>query len=165
MALARDRDPAGRPLNARPRDALGRPLPRGEEGVERLPEGLTLPADEALAEAQRLLDDGMPFHAHEVLESAWKAAPGPERDLWQGLAQIAVGLTHLLRGNPAGAVAVLRRGRERISPYAANPPHAIDVTGLVSWVDSAVSAAGDASAGPVSVAAPRLVRNAVGDGR
>ena len=34
--------------------------------------------------ADRLLRDGRPFHAHEVLEAAWKAGPPGERDLWQG---------------------------------------------------------------------------------
>ena len=53
-------------------------------------------------EAQRLLDAGLPFHAHEVLEAAWKAAPPDERELWRGLAQLAVGLTHLQRGNGRG---------------------------------------------------------------
>ncbi len=65
-----------------------------------------LPPAEALATAQHLLDEGMPFHAHEILEAAWKAAPPAERDLWQGLAQVAVGLTHALRGNARGAVDV-----------------------------------------------------------
>ena len=55
-----------------------------------------------------------PFHAHEVLEAAWKSGPAQERDLWQGLAQIAVGLTHARRGNARGAVALLRRGAERV---------------------------------------------------
>jgi hypothetical protein len=41
---ARDRDPAGRPRNARPRDAFGRPLPRGETGEERIPDDLCGPA-------------------------------------------------------------------------------------------------------------------------
>ena len=102
--VERERDARGRAQNARPRDALGRPLPRGSVGVERVPEDLVLEPVPALAEAQRLLDAGMPFHAHEVLEASWKAAPEPERELWQGLAQLAVGLTHVLRGNPAGAV-------------------------------------------------------------
>ena len=43
---------------------------------------------------------GRPFHAHEVLEAFWKAAPPAERDFWQGLAQLAVGLTHARRGPP-----------------------------------------------------------------
>ena len=127
---ARDRDPAGRPRNARPRDALGRPLPRGVPGADRVPDDLSLPPAEALELAQHLLDTGRPFHAHEVLEASWKQAPEAERELWRGLAQVAVGLTHVQRGNARGAVALLRRGGERISGYAAAPPHGIDAAGL-----------------------------------
>ena len=71
----RDRDVRGRASNARPRDALGRPLAYGEAGVDPVPEDLVLAPDESLAEAQRLLDSGRPFQAHEVLEASWKAAP------------------------------------------------------------------------------------------
>ncbi len=71
----RDRDTAGRARNARPRDALGRPLPYGEVGEDRAPEGVVRTPAQTLAEAQRLLDAGRPFHAHEVLEDAWKSAP------------------------------------------------------------------------------------------
>ena len=73
----RDRDQVGRPRSARPRDGAGRPLPHGARGVERVPEDVVLGPEESLAEAQRLLDAGYPFHAHEVLEGAWKAAAGP----------------------------------------------------------------------------------------
>jgi len=128
----RDRDRAGRARNARPRDGLGRPLERGAAGEPAVPDDEALPPGEALAAAQRLLDAGRPFHAHEVLEAAWKAAPGGERDLWQGLAQLAVGVTHALRGNAAGAVTLLRRGTHRISPYEAAAPHGIDVAGLAA---------------------------------
>src|SRR3546814_317469 len=98
----RDRDAAGKPLNSRPRDGLGRPLPRDAAGgVPRIPDDVRLPPDESITEAQRLLDHGMPFHAHEILEGTWKSAPPEERDLWQGLAQLAVGLTPLLQiGRP-----------------------------------------------------------------
>jgi predicted metal-dependent hydrolase len=94
---------------------------------------LTLPPLESLAEAQRLLDVGRPFHAHEVLEGTWKAAPPNERDFWQGLAQLAVGLTHALRGNATGATSVLTRGRDRLALYADDPPYGVDVAGLVAW--------------------------------
>jgi uncharacterized protein len=128
----RDRDTRGRALNARPRDGLGRPLPHGSDGVERVPEGLVLPPLESLAEAQRLLDLGRPFHAHEVLEGTWKAAPAYERDLWQGLAQLAVGVTHLARGNRTGAATLLRRGAGRIDGYD-DQPYDIDVAALVTF--------------------------------
>jgi uncharacterized protein len=80
--------------------------------------------------AQDLISADRPFHAHEVLEAAWKAAPPAERDLWQGLAQVAVGLTHALRGNASGAASLLRRGAERLTGYPASGPHRIDVAGL-----------------------------------
>lgn len=127
---ARDRDSAGRPRNARPRDGLGRPLPRGQAGADRVPEDLSLPPAEALALAQELLDTDRPFHAHEVLEASWKQAPDGERELWRGLAQVAVGLTHAQRGNARGAGALLRRGAERVGGYAAAPPHGIDAAGV-----------------------------------
>src|SRR3712207_8788082 len=63
------------------------PLPRGAVGEERAPEGVLRTPERALAEAQELLDVGRPFHAHEVLEDAWKSSPDPERQLWRGLAQ------------------------------------------------------------------------------
>jgi hypothetical protein len=96
---------------------------------------LTLPPAEALSEAQRLFDRGRPFHAHEVLEGTWKAAPAEERQLWQGLAQLAVGLTHAMRGNATGALSVVARGRDRIAGYADAPPYGIDVAGLMAWAD------------------------------
>jgi predicted metal-dependent hydrolase len=82
----------------------------------------------------------MPFHAHEVLEDAWKAAAEPERALWRGLAQLAVGLTHAARGKPTGAAALLRRGAENIGPYGDAAPHGIDVTGLARWANSLAKA-------------------------
>jgi uncharacterized protein len=155
MSTQRDRDAEGRARNARPRDALGRPLPYGAVGEERAPEGVVRPPDRALAEAQALLDAGRPFHAHEVLEDSWKSAAGPERRLWRGLAQLAVGLTHAARGNRKGAATLLERGAENISPYAAAPPHGIDVAGLGTWARALAS---DAAAGhDLDVRAPRLV--------
>ncbi|WP_236789281.1 DUF309 domain-containing protein [Amycolatopsis sp. GM8] len=129
----RDRDAEGRARNARPRDGLGRPLPYGSPGVQRQPEGVVRTPEETIAEAQRLLDDGKPFHAHEVFEDAWKSADGPERALWKGLAQLAVGLTHAARGNSRGAAALLARGADAIEPFAADAPYGIDVAALVAW--------------------------------
>ncbi|MEU5211097.1 DUF309 domain-containing protein [Streptomyces sp. NPDC020742] len=129
----RDRDEQGRARSARPRDGLGRPLPYGVPGVARQPEGVPRTPAQALAEAQRLLDAGMPFHAHEVLEDAWKAAPEAERELWRGLAQLAVGLTHAARGNAVGGGALLDRGAAAIGRYADAAPYGIDVVGLLTW--------------------------------
>jgi hypothetical protein len=133
---SRDRDPTGRARNARPRDAQGRPLPHGARGAARIPEDIVLSPDDAVRQAQRLIDDGYPFQAHEVFEGVWKATLGEQRELWQGLAQLAVGLTHVQRGNSKGAVRLLRRGADRIDPYTAEPPHGLDVAGLVGHARS-----------------------------
>jgi hypothetical protein len=154
----RDRDAAGRPRNARPRDSLGRPLPPGAPGVPTTPDDFSPSPQEALAEAQRLLDDGYPFHAHEVLEAAWKAAPGDERELWRGLAQLAVGLTHARRGNTVGAARLLRRAAGRIAEYSARPPHGVAVPELAAWstaLADRIEAAG-AAAIPAAETVPRL---------
>jgi hypothetical protein len=157
--MDRDRDPAGRARNARPRDALGRPLPRGATGVEPVPEQ-ALPPDDALDEAQRLLDDGRPFAAHEVLEARWKAAPEAERELWQGLAQLAVGLTHAQRGNELGARELTRRGAERIAAFAGHPPYRIDVPGLLEWA-SGLDGRSASSRAEGELGVPRLRRESL----
>lgn len=157
VAPSRDRDGVGRAHNARPRDGLGRPLPYGARGVQRAPEGVRRTPAETLSEAQRLLDGDLPFHAHEVLEDAWKQAAPAERGLWRGLAQLAVGLTHSMRGNTTGAQALLRRGAENIAPYRERPPHGVDVVGLLAWSTNLVGAVQRGVAQePLSPAAPRL---------
>jgi nitronate monooxygenase len=129
----RDRDPTGKARQARPRDATGRPLPYGDpRGVEPVPE-VALPPDEALTVAQALLAQGRAFSAHEVLEAVWKAAPVQERDLWQGMAQLCVGITHAQRGNRTGASRLVRRGAAHLAGYTARSPHGIDVAGLLEW--------------------------------
>src|SRR5258705_11258604 len=146
-----DFDQPGRPCSAWLRDVMGRPLPRGEAGADRVPDDLSLLPADALVLAQHLLDTGRPFHAHEVLEASWKQAPAGERELWRGLAQIAVGLTHVQRGNARGAVALLRRGAERVSGYSAAPPHGVDAAGVAracAALASQIEAAGGAGGGP-----------------
>jgi hypothetical protein len=134
LVVERDRDDAGRARNARPRDRFGRPLPPGSVGVQRIPDDLDLPPEQTLQYAQRLLDAGLAFNAHEVLEAAWKNGPFAERMLWQGLAQYAVGLTHIQRGNPKGARTLLERAVGRLTAYGP-APYGIDGPGLVAHAE------------------------------
>ncbi|MEV7950887.1 DUF309 domain-containing protein [Streptomyces rubiginosohelvolus] len=151
----RDRDAEGRARNARPRDGLGRPLPYGAPGVERQPEGVVRTPAETLAEAQRLLDAGMPFHAHEVFEDAWKSGPEDERELWRGLAQLAVGLTHSARGNTAGGARLLRRGAGALAPFAGSP-YGIEVAGLSHWARELAARVESGPTVDAAAEAPRL---------
>ena len=110
---------------------MGRPLAPGEVGVERVPDGWALPPVEALAEAQRLVEAGHPFNAHEVLEGSWKAAgSAADKALWRSLAQLAVGLTHAQRGNAVGAQTLLRRGADGLRAATGTTPYDIPVDRL-----------------------------------
>ncbi|WP_406457535.1 DUF309 domain-containing protein [Streptomyces sp. NBC_00876] len=166
----RDRDTEGRAHNARPRDGLGRPLPYGTPGVERQPEGVLRTPDQTVREAQRLLDAGMPFHAHEVFEDAWKSGPEADRELWRGLAQLAVGLTHAARGNATGGARLLRRGAAALAEFAGAggaadtadggagagataPAYGIGVGALTGWARELAARVERADGPPVNAAA------------
>lgn len=107
--------------------------------MPRIPDDLDLPPRQTLTFAQQLLDDGLAFNAHEVLESAWKNGPFAEKMLWQGLAQYAVGVTHLQRGNPKGARTLLTRAIGRLEAHqrgdsspTAEFPYDIDGPGIIA---------------------------------
>jgi hypothetical protein len=129
----RDRDGLGRARQARPRDALGRPLPYGAKDVEPVSEE-PLPPRESLDAASELVAAGRPFAAHEVLEARWKAGPPEERDLWQGLAQVCVALTHAARGNRTGAERLTNRAATRLAAYAATgrSTYGLDLDGVMA---------------------------------
>lgn len=126
-----------RPLRAR--DALGRPIPvddpRAVEPVSEEPQ----PPGPTLDQAQELLDAGRAFSAHEVLEARWKSCPPGERELWQGLAQLCVGITHAQRGNQVGAQRLLRRGAGRLARYV-GPAYGLDPGQLSVWAERAAAA-------------------------
>ena len=123
----------------RGRDATGRPVALDSpDAVEPVPEQ-ALPPAEALTVSRALLAAGRPFFAHEVLEAVWKVAPPSERDLWQGLAQVCVGLTHLQRGNDIGAARLLRRGAGRLSEHS-GPAYDVDVRAVAAQALAAAHA-------------------------
>jgi uncharacterized protein len=135
MQHDRDRDSNGRARQARPRDRLGRPLPYGGEGVEPVSEQ-PLPPLATISSARALLADGRPFSAHEVFEARWKAGPEAERDLWQGLAQLCVGITHAERGNLTGAQRLIGRARARLETYATTggPTYGLEINHILGWI-------------------------------
>ena len=134
----------------RGRDAAGRPVPLDSpEAVDPVPEE-ALPPDDALDLARDLLARGRPFFAHDVLEARWKAAPQRERLLWQGLAQVCVGLTHLQRGNPVGGARLLRRGADRLEEHLTTgaTTHGVDVVRTVATARARADAVEAGREGP-----------------
>jgi len=154
VTTERDRDGSGRPEQARPRDALGRPLPYGATGVPPLPEPLPREPAAAVALAQSLLDRGRPFQAHEVLEEMWHTCPTEQRDGWQGLAQLAVAITHDGRGNRHGTQRLLQRATSRLVAGGAALPPPVDSAAILDWLSQARACAVQGEplpAGPVIV--------------
>ncbi len=114
---ARDRRGDGRPEQARPRDRTGRPLAYGTTDVPLTEEHEPDTVEQALALGAQLWDQQRFFEAHECLEHVWHASPEDDRDLWQGVIQVAVAGVHLQRGNQVGAAALFQRAGERLSRY------------------------------------------------
>lgn len=136
--MSRDRDATGRPRNARNRDELGRPLPR-DAGGHPPGEPPALPPEEALSRGESLLRENRPFYAHEVFEAVWKSSEDEDRDVWRGLAQLAVALTHRQRHNVKGAGALFARAAATLQPWSGQTPHGIAVDVLRGWcADAAV---------------------------
>lgn len=132
MTDARDRDDTGRPRNARPRDATGRPLARGDDPATAADDPPILPPREAIDLASTLLADGLAFRAHEVFEAVWKSTD-VDRELWRGLAQLAVGVTHAQRGNATGSRALLSRAADSLAAWSGTTPYGLDIDGLREW--------------------------------
>ncbi|GLX05780.1 DUF309 domain-containing protein [Microbispora sp. NBRC 16548] len=123
-----------------------------------MPDDYAPAAEEALEEARKLLAAGRPFHAHEVLEARWKTGPAEERELWQGLAQICVGLTHIQRGNLSGAAALLTRGSARLGAYGSTRPYRLDLRALAIEADAVTTAIDEGNADAGSAIAAILAR-------
>ena len=121
-------------MTERPRDALGRPLAPDADPALVVP-GVPADAGEAdetaWALALEYLDDGRPFHAHEVFEARWRACPAADRPAWRALAQWGAALTHAARGNGVGARRLAERARAGLAE-AAQVPECIDVGRVVA---------------------------------
>lgn len=74
-------------------------------------------------ERERLLDSGAGllakqkfFEAHEAFEDLWNStAAQAERDIWQGMAQVAAALVKHERGEPASAITLLAKAKKRLT--------------------------------------------------
>ena len=63
-----------------------------------------------------LFNRGEYFEAHEELEHAWNEEPGPSRELYRGILQIAVAYLQITRRNYNGAIKMFLRARQWLDP-------------------------------------------------
>jgi hypothetical protein len=133
-----------------------------EQTVERaaeLPRGRTPAlapdhADELFRRGVALFNGVRYWHAHEVWEELWRAAPDEERDFYQGLIQVAAGLLHLQRRNLRGARNKLREGLAKLRAY--QPAHrGIFVNELVGKAERTLV---DLDAGVLPYPIPPVIR-------
>ena len=90
---------------------------RATGGVSITTVSKVLNATITLADAQAVVEAGLYFETHEVLEPFWTRALGAEREALQGLIQVAVGFQHLANGNLDGARALLRDGATKLAGH------------------------------------------------
>ncbi len=115
----------------------------------------------AAEEGIRRFNAGFYFEAHDLLEEVWIERGGLERQFYQGLIQVAVGLYKIAGGNQGGAVSLLRKGltKLRAARELATP---IDLERLIAEtaaVLARVQALGQSRIGEFDLAsAPRIHR-------
>jgi predicted metal-dependent hydrolase len=67
-------------------------------------------------EGLREFNAGEYFEAHETLEHAWNDEPGPVREVYRAVLQIAVAYLQITRGNYRGALKMFLRSRQWFAP-------------------------------------------------
>ena len=113
-------------------------------GVNRADEqsssALSAEATSRFLQGVELIRAGEYFAAHEELELAWRAAPPPERDFFQGLVHVAVAWYQAGRGRRIGTERQLEKAIRRLTPYA--PAHrGLDLDALLVQVRRALEVA------------------------
>src|SRR6478672_2197771 len=94
----RDRDESGRARSARPREPLVGHFRRAVWVLHASRMTSSCPQPKPSPMPRTCWTGALAFNAHGVLEAARKNGPADRRMLWQGLAQLAVGITHVQRG-------------------------------------------------------------------
>lgn len=77
---------------------------------------------ERLEPGRGAFNRGEYFVAHELWEQAWHELAGADRLFTQGLIQLAAGLHHLQQGRPRPAVALLRKGLQKLADCPETQP-------------------------------------------
>jgi hypothetical protein len=75
------------------------------------------PDRSALKEGARLYNQGEYFDAHEVLEDPWRELTGADREIYQGIIQVAMGYRHATREKWKSAGVLIRKGLGRLERH------------------------------------------------
>lgn len=84
-------------------------------------------------------NQGAYYLAHDALEEAWMLDDGPGRDLYRGILQVGIAYYQIEQGNYRGAVKMLLRVRQWLSPLP-DVCRGVDVSALRADVDRAYAA-------------------------
>jgi predicted metal-dependent hydrolase len=87
-----------------------------------------------LDEFYRAIDEfnaGYYFESHETLEDLWMVTPWPERQLFQGIIQLAAAFVHLVRGEYPGIMKLLDASLDKLADFAPER-FGVDVTALIA---------------------------------
>lgn len=102
-----------------------------------------------------LFNLGEYFAAHEALETAWRAEPGPRRELYRAILLAGVAFLHVQRNNAPGAGKVAKRCLRWLESL---PPTCcgvrleglrLDMTRLSLWLDSILGEKVNLTAAPL----------------
>lgn len=81
-----------------------------------LEEGCAEPLPTLVREGLALFNQGEFYKCHDALEEAWMAEERPIRDLYRGILQVGIAYYQIQRGNYRGAVKMLLRVRQWLTP-------------------------------------------------
>lgn len=84
--------------------------------------------------ALREFNDGYYFESHETLEDLWLVTPWPERQLFQGVIQLAAAFVHFFRGEYPGTIKLLDAAVKKLREFAPERL-GVDVTTLLADVE------------------------------
>ena len=83
--------------------------------------------------AMKLFNSHQWYQAHDVFEEIWHETGGPERQLIQGILQVAVAQVHLENSNTNGATILYGEALGRLKRYQLNNL-GLDIVGLCKCI-------------------------------
>jgi len=84
-------------------------------------------------EAVRQFNQRYYFESHETLEDLWMVTPLPERQLFQGIIQLAAAFVHFARGEYPGILKLLDAASEKLRPFEPER-FGVDLTALLAGI-------------------------------